>query len=639
LVLTTGTNGLPDWWQMLYFGQLGMNSNASYDGQSNTLLYDYQNGVYPNVINFTIQASNQYVNTANVPLQLTIQSGLPSYCAVMLDSTNFPAASWTPYTASNITANMGTVQGWHTVWVGLCGQAPGAQQTWNGIRLNLDLTAPILVVTNASSVIVPMMQLQGYANEELANLTFDLVNANGAISNQTGYMTGAIFDTNSFSYTNNAFKCFDLVLASGVNTVTLHAVDLSGNLTTSNLIFNLDYSSKPAPVIQLYWPQDGTQIGAGSFTWRGAVDDPTVALAAQITDTNGDTNAVAGVIERNGNFWVDNIPLYAGTNYLALTAIDINSNVTTTNITVVQSSVQIAIAPITDDLNQQTVTVSGTINTNNYTVWVNGVAASQSGTAPSISWTANNVPLNGAGCAVVQTRAIPDTPADNYGNGTANGGGGTNSNLSNPGNPLSPDCLDAEINQDKPPSLICDNYHQSWTQQGAQFDNPSNAPYYAWLYTQTIDWSAETGGSSQFTSLTSDSLDDGTLISQTDDLYQSQWDTNGNGTTQSELVFRGYVTNTTINAPVFYSGPTTFNGLRGQSLGVENFLTTDDYIQSGAQSASTHYTLHSGRRSLPAQQGFWALAANAQQIVDPWYPSVCEDWDWSYEYGDYLRGL
>ena len=42
-------------------------------------------------------------------------------------------------------------------------------------------------------------------------------------------MTGAIFDTNSFTCTNNTFKCFDLALAGGANTVTLHAADLAGN--------------------------------------------------------------------------------------------------------------------------------------------------------------------------------------------------------------------------------------------------------------------------------------------------------------------------------------------------------------------------------------------------------------------------
>src|SRR5208283_175776 len=109
-------------------------------------------------------------------------------------------------------------------------------------------------VTNAIHLTVPVLQLQGYANEELAGLTFDLNNANGAVSNQTGYMTGTIFNTNTFLYTNETFKCFDLALASRVNVVTLHAADLAGNVTTTNFIFILDYYSKPAPVIRLYWP-------------------------------------------------------------------------------------------------------------------------------------------------------------------------------------------------------------------------------------------------------------------------------------------------------------------------------------------------------------------------------------------------
>ena len=67
------------------------------------------------------------------------------------------------------------------------------------------------------------------------------------------------------------------------------------------------------------------------------------------------------------------------TNWLTLTATDIKNNVTTTNIFVVQSSVLITINPITDNLNQPTVTVSGTINATNYTVWVNGVAATNFG--------------------------------------------------------------------------------------------------------------------------------------------------------------------------------------------------------------------------------------------------------------------
>jgi len=283
------TNGELGTWEMYYFGHLGLDPNASFDGLGNTVLYDYQNGLVPNNLSFQICFTNQYVNRTNAPLSLAIQSGLPYYWAVLLDNTNFAGASWTPYTSSNITANLGTNQGWHTVWVGL---SAGSQQAWNAVRLDLDLTAPILVVTNATNVTIPMIQLQGYANEELAWLTYDLNNANGSISNQPGFMTGAIFDTNSFTYTNNSFKCFDLMLASGANTVTLHAADLAGNSTNFAVSFNLNYSNKLAPVVQLWWPQNGTQISGSSFTLRGTVDDPTVTLSAQITDSNGDTNVL-----------------------------------------------------------------------------------------------------------------------------------------------------------------------------------------------------------------------------------------------------------------------------------------------------------------------------------------------------------
>ena len=424
-------------------------------------------------------------------------------------------------------------------------------------------------MTNATNVSIPMIQLQGYANEELSRLTFDLTNANGTISNQPGFMTGAIFDTNSFSCTNNAFRCFDLALASGVNQVTLHATDLAGNLTNRTFIFNVNYSNKPAPVIQLYWPQDGAQISGGSFTWRGVVDDPTAALSAQITDSNGGTIVVAGVVERNGNFWVDNIPLAAGTSSVMLTATDINSNVTTTNITVAQSSVAITIAPITDDLYQPTVTVTGTINAANYTVWVNGVAASQSGSPPLISWTAHNVPMNGAGSAVAQARAIPNTQQDNWGNGTGSGGGGTNSSLSNTGNPPAPDAQDAEIGQDRPPCLYCAYFYVTW--MGDWLHYSSNTLSQRDIDTRTMQWWHLTGGSSQDAVCSTPYQTNGSAGNSLNALYQHQWDTNLNG-----IILRGSNTNACGTIPNMvpvwdpegvpsFVEATTFPGMLGMS--------------------------------------------------------------------------
>jgi hypothetical protein len=582
-------------------------------------------------IQFTIAVPNQYVNNASVPLQLTIQSGVPYYCTVMLDSINFAGASWTPYTSSTISANLGTAQGWHTVWVGLCGQpsgpAGGGLQSWSAIRLNLDSTGPVLVVTNAANVTIPMLQLGGYANEQLASLTYDLANANGTITGQPGYMTGAIFDTNSLVCTNNSFECLDLVLASGANTVTLHATDLAGNVTASGFTFNLDYSGKPAPVIQLWWPQDGTQIAGSSFTCRGTVDDPTVALSAQITDSNDDINVVPGVIERNGNFWVDNIPLAPGNNSLTLTATDINNHTTTTTITVVQSSVQLTINPITDDLYQPTVTVTGTINTNNYTVWVNGVAASQSGTAPSISWTAWNVPMNGDGCAVVQARAIPNTPADSYGNGDGNGGGGTSSSLSNPGNPSAPDALDLELTPYKPAKVYCPYFFQSWSAQSETFYVPGNNLSEVDSYTETVQWWCQTGGSSGDDACATQFSPSGSIDNINNVFYQNHWDTNDN-----EIILfacptnAGPVTNLVPLPPSAQPPPfvtaTALPGVNGMITFVGNTAPWGNCFQTSSLSAFTPFNVKTGGRGLPGRQCLHAVAANAVAIVQPFYESA-----------------
>ncbi len=583
--------------------------------------------------------TNQYVNRTNAPLSLAIQSGVPYYWAVLLDNTNFGSANWTAYTSSNITANLGTVQGWHTVWVGLSGQPAGSQQVWNAVRLDLDLAAPILVVTNATNVTIPMIQLQGYANEELAWITYDLNNASGSISNQPGFMTGSIFDTNSFTYTNNSFKCFDLMLASGANTVTLHAADLAGNSTNFAVTFNLNYSNKPAPVVQLWWPQNGTQISGGSFTCRGTVDDPTVALSAQITDTNGDTNVVAGVIERNGNFWVDNIPLAPGANSLTLTATDINHNTNTTNIYVVQSGVGLNITYIDPITTQTAITVSGTINATNYTVWVNGVVASQSGSPPSISWTANNVPVNGAGTAVIQACAIPDIPADGNGNGTAPGGGGTNSSLSNPGNPPAPDAVVAEVNPDKATALICSYFWQRWSGDYDQFQNPGAILFSSEHDTEFAEWYAESGGFSQ-TNLCSTSYGtNGVETLQLTTTIQSQWGTNGVGTTQmGRATNAGCGLAADMGPPnTNFIGPTTFPCLQGSSVYFQGQLSAEtSSLWNSSQSAVCRFTLQTGGRSFAAHQSLHAIEAQAWALQPPVYEDAYQDW---LEYDLPIRSL
>jgi hypothetical protein len=308
--------------------------------------------------------------------------------------------------------------------VGLRGLPDTSQQTWARTRLKLDVTPPLLVITNPPplTVSVPLIQLQGYSPEALQYLSYDLANAAGLLTDQDAGVTAQSYDTNTWEFTTNYFECLDVPLTNGLNTITLHAADLAGNTNSVTLSVTLDYSSRTnPPVVQLYWPQDGALIGNNTYTWRGWVDDPTSTVTAQLVDTNGDTNVLQGLVERDGSFWVENVPLSAGTNFLTLTVTDSAGNVAVTNILVYPSTVELTIdMPPSDQLWNTTVTVNGSISDSaNYTVWVNGNKADFNGDG---TWTARNVYLPAGGTALIQARAIPNS--DHGGNGTGGSGGG-----------------------------------------------------------------------------------------------------------------------------------------------------------------------------------------------------------------------
>jgi len=118
------------------------------------------------------------------------------------------------------------------------------------------------------------------------------------------------------------------------------------------------------------------------------------------------TNSVSGRIGRDGDFWVQGIPLSGGTNNLSLMITDAAGNVSVTQIPVIKSSLVLTITAA--GLGQA---VQGTISDTNYTVWVNGVKATNNMDG---TWTAQypHLTLN---TPAVQVRAIPNS--DNGGNG------------------------------------------------------------------------------------------------------------------------------------------------------------------------------------------------------------------------------
>ncbi len=426
--MTENGNITPDWWFWEYFGTVAL-SDTNLDSSGNTLLYDYQNGFDPNVISFTLSYTNQYATVSGAPIQVNVTAGVPSYFAVILDSTNFTGAAWNSYASSNIIINLGTTQGWHNMWVGLRGLPPNATQTWQWKHLNLALP-PVLVITNPVANIVsqPIIQIYGYCQEPLASISYDISNALGIVTSQPSEITDQYYDANAWGFTTNYFECLDVPLTNGLNVITIHATDLVGDTTTTNFNFTLDYSSKTnPPVLQITWPQNGMQISGSNFTCQGWIDDPTASVTTQLVFTNANTNlfwggiytnVYVGAVERNGNFWLENLPINAGTNAFTIMVTDAVGNMSVTNLSVVHSTLVLTVNPVTPDsqLWQATVNLTGTISDSTYAVWVNGVKGTNNGDG---TWAANNVPVNSGGTASFTATAYAPTeqqPDGSYGN-------------------------------------------------------------------------------------------------------------------------------------------------------------------------------------------------------------------------------
>ena len=406
--VTENGNTVPDWWFWEYFGTTAL-SDTNFAGTGNTLLSYYQNGIDPNTIQFSLQFTNDYYTSSPIGGTINIQGGEPFYEAVLVNDSNPANAVWQPFASTNLAVDLSS--GFCTIYVGLRGLPANAQQTWQQVQLTLNVTPLTLMVTNPSSSTVsqPTIQVQGYASKPLSSLAYDISNAAGIFTNQTGYVTGQFYNTNLQMFTTNYFQCYDIPLANGLNAITLQATDLTGNTTTASFNFTLDYSSGTMPqALNLVWPQDGTYISGGSFNVQAQVGVNTASVTAQIADASGKTSTVQGLVERNGNVWVNNLPLAAGTNILTVTVTDAAGNSTTTNLTLIQSAVMVTMNPLaSDQLNQSSVMVTGTVSEPGYDVWVNGVQATNNGDG---TWAANSVPVSPVGMAMFDVEIYVGDP-------------------------------------------------------------------------------------------------------------------------------------------------------------------------------------------------------------------------------------
>lgn len=501
----TDNDGLRDAWEILHFGNLDQDGYGDYDGDSADNLTEFYAGTDPNTIHFTGHVSYGHVATLTPTATVDVLAGAPAALAVIVDSTNFASAQWQPFSVSP-TFSLPSADGAHAVWLGLRGCPEDASPTWLGFTVVLDRAAPAVVITGPvpGTTAKPVVQLQGYSPEPLWSVSCNLSNAAGSWTNLPGFLTGAQGPT-------NFFKCFDLELTNGLNVLSVAVTDLAGNTTATNLDLTLDLASDTnAPVVDIYWPQNETQVGASEFTLRGRVDDETASVIGEIVGASGATNRVQGVVERNGAMWVDNLPLEDGTNALTLTVADAAGNLSVTNLAVVRSDVTLTIQDLPPALLAgPRVSVSGTISSDDYKVWVNGVPAMPTNGV----WLAVDVPVTRGGTAVFAVTAIP--LSDNAGNGTQPLGQGTDPAGSNPTgtNAVSAAAQpgkDAEVVLVRgewktwdvtlyPASQYARNYEWSWSEEeGGQASSAHTEPLVEALLGRGLRYWRSTNGSERF---------------------------------------------------------------------------------------------------------------------------------------------
>lgn len=398
-------NGLLDGWMWTHFGHvMGSASDNTlagddYDADGVSNLDEQTAGTDPNTIQFTLSMGNQHFNTTSATGSFLVFNGVPSYWTVLVNNTNHDAAVWQPYDGS-ISFPIGPTNGEYEVEFGLKGRATNSEITWNGTVVTLDSTSPVLVITypTNSTVAQPILQLRGYSTEPLATVEYGVTNTGTAPLNELGFVIGSEFDTNTLQFTTNFFQCYDIELTNGVNCLAVRVTDEAGNTTTTN--FSITFDSAIATNIpaglHLVWPTNGMSLSGSSFTLDGKLDDTGATVFATIISTNGSTNTIEGVVERDGKFWVDGLPLAAGTNQLTLNVTNSAGVGGVTNLTVIKSSVVLTLGAITGNLWGPHVQVAGTVSDPSQAVWVNGVKATVAGDG---SWVADKVPTTPGGSA------------------------------------------------------------------------------------------------------------------------------------------------------------------------------------------------------------------------------------------------
>jgi hypothetical protein len=405
---------LPDTWEMQHFGGLSQGPNDDYDGDGTLNGIEYSGETDPNTIRFTARFDSFYVKNTTAPAELEIAGGIPAEVAVLVNGAELTPDKWQPFSPT-VSVEIGPDDGVYEVAVVLRGRAGAASEQSRDVNhLTLDRVPPVVTLTSPAGATTgrPIIQVMGTSSEDLSSIVYDLANGAGTLTDESVFVQDQEFDETTFEFTTTYFQCYDVELVDGVNTITVRATDLAGNVGTAQKTMSLDVSSlTDAPTIDFVWPQNGMHISGTTFTLRGMLDDDTAQVTVRIVDPSQNTIEVEGLVERGGLFWAENLPLAVGDSEVTVVARNANGLERTSIITVTKSAVDLVIEsfPTGTTLYKERATVSGTVNSGDCTVTVNGVAAPELvPDGPNLwRWTASGVPVVGMGTATFDAVATP----------------------------------------------------------------------------------------------------------------------------------------------------------------------------------------------------------------------------------------
>jgi hypothetical protein len=334
-----------------------------------------------------------------------------------------------------------------------------------------------------------------------------------------------------------------------------------------------------------------------AVTLRGLLDDPT----AEIVVTAAGGEQYPGVVERNGQWWVEDLPLAPEVNVFTLTVTDAARNAVTNIVSVSRSAEELTINPPSEsDLELGTLSmVTGTFSGTGYKIWVNGQEATLTGN----QWSAENVPVNGGGTAVIQANAIPNS--DGVSGGGTGGGAAGDPVSPNMGNPQSPNMLPRELALDKPRRVYVVTYVADWdieTLRGGIYRTRS---------TDSLEWKYNIEG----TRIESSDTESTDIVS-----YKTTWP---GDTYPPSLLGQKVCTSSPGSPPGSVPAPEIFMEKCDVVVAFEAEGGTGTFTSTYHRTAWTKVLLDTGGKGLSRRKNVFSIAAHAYEVLD---------WQWRPEF-------